>query len=153
MGNRGWGQFIELCLCRSFLLMLFPGTSVGSHPRGAILHELLQLSRFHGVQSFRNRLLQCGSPMGPQNLTENLLPHELLSTGRSSWQQPSLVWALHGLHQDDLPHQGLFHGMQGILCSGAWSTPPFFFSHFGAPGLFLSHFSSLLTAVQHFALY
>jgi len=34
---------------------------------------------FHRVQSFRNRLLQRGSPMGSQALSGNLLQHGLLS--------------------------------------------------------------------------
>ncbi|KAK4830119.1 hypothetical protein QYF61_008546, partial [Mycteria americana] len=35
---------------------------------------------------------------------------------------------LHGLQGDSLPHHGLHHGLQGNLCSGAWSTssPSFF---------------------------
>jgi len=54
----------------------------------------------HGVQSFRSRLLQCGSPVGSQALPANLLQRGLLSPRvRRSWQEPapsrghSLPWA------------------------------------------------------------
>jgi len=61
------------------LLTLFPGSNVRSLSWEAVLHKLLQCEFFplaaasmncpivcpsHGVQSFRNRLLQCGSPKG-----------------------------------------------------------------------------------------
>ncbi|KAK4826200.1 hypothetical protein QYF61_006144 [Mycteria americana] len=39
---------------------------------------------------------------------------------------------LHGLQGDSLPHHGLHHGLQGNLCSGAWSTSsPSFFTGLG----------------------
>ncbi|KAK4825500.1 hypothetical protein QYF61_000013 [Mycteria americana] len=70
----------------------------------------------HGVQFFRNRLLQCGSPMGSQVLPEILLQCRLFSMGHSSCQEPTPVWALHGMQ---LPSghfrqlwQGVFHGLQ-----------------------------------------
>jgi len=50
----------------------------------------------HGVQSFRNSLLQHGSPMGSQALPANLLQHELLSPwGHRSYQELVQVWAVH----------------------------------------------------------
>ena len=137
---------------------------------------------FHRVQSFRNRLLQCGSPTGSQVLPANLLQCGLLSLHRATgparsllqhWlpmgSQPPLgihlLWRgvlhrlqvdicstvnLHGLQGDSLPHHGLPHGLQGNLCSGAWSTSsPSFFPDLGVcrvVPLTYSH-SSLLTAV------
>jgi len=52
----------------------------------------------HGVQSFRNRLLQCGSLRGSQVLPANLLQLGLLSPQayRSS-QKPAPLTALHGV--------------------------------------------------------
>jgi len=44
-----------------------------SFPWAASLHELPQRGSFHRVQSFRNRLLQRGSPTGSQALSVNLL--------------------------------------------------------------------------------
>ena len=52
---------------------------------------------------------------------------------------------LHGLPGDSLPHHGLPHGLQGNLCSGAWSTSsPSFFTDLGvcrAVSLTYSHSS------------
>jgi len=109
---------------------------------------------FHGVQSFRNRLLQCGSLRGSQVLPANLLQCGLFSpcVHRPCWEPaqvqnshgvtasfgcihllcrgvfPGLqvkicsITDLHGLQGHSLPHHGLQHGLQGNLCSGAWST-------------------------------
>jgi len=52
----------------------------------------------HGVQSSRNRLLQCGSPRGSQALSANLLQRGLLSPwGHRSWQEPTPTWVPHGV--------------------------------------------------------
>lgn len=67
-----------LLLCLSFLLMLFPCSSMGSIPQETVFCELLQHESFHTVQSFRNDLLQCRSPTGSQVLPENLLHCGLL---------------------------------------------------------------------------
>lgn len=65
------------------LLTLFPSSRMGSLPwetafykllqheslpQAAILHKLLQHGLLLRVQLFKNRLLQCGSPMGSQVL-------------------------------------------------------------------------------------
>ncbi|KAK4830649.1 hypothetical protein QYF61_012492 [Mycteria americana] len=90
---------------------------------------------FHGVQSFRNRLLQHGSPAGSQ-----VLPAKLLQCGLPMGSQPPLgihllqrgvlhglqvhicsTVNLHGLQGDSLPHRGLLHKLQGNLCSGTCS--------------------------------
>ncbi|KAK4810770.1 hypothetical protein QYF61_007744, partial [Mycteria americana] len=85
---------------------------------------------FHGVQSFRNRLLQCGSPTGSQVLPANLLQHGLLcmrlqvlpgayaSTGfqgiTASFKRTHLLWRgdLHRLQVDICSTVDL-HGLQG----------------------------------------
>jgi len=105
----------------------------------------------HGVQSFRNRLLQRVSPTGSQALPANLLWCGLLSS-----QGHSLLWVstcstvdLHGLQGDSLPHHGLLHGLQGYLCSGAWSTSsPSFFTDLGVCRAVLSHILTLSPAAK-----
>jgi len=128
----------------------------------------------HRVQSFRNRLLQRGSPMGLQALPENLLLCVLLSPWVSrSWQEPAparaphgvtasfrhppaLVWGpfhrlqvdicssveLHGLQEDNLPHHGLHHKLQGKALRSAissTSSPPLSSLTLVSAELFLSH--------------
>jgi len=52
----------------------------------------------HRVPSFRNRLLQRGSPTGPQALPANLLQRGLVSPwGHKSWQEPAPARAPHGV--------------------------------------------------------
>ncbi|KAK4827158.1 hypothetical protein QYF61_015112 [Mycteria americana] len=146
---------------------------------------------FHEVQSFRNRLLQRGSPTGSQVLPANLLQRGILSPWiHRSCQRPALAWAshgvtasfgihllwcgvLHGLQVDicstinpmgcrgtSLPHHGLHHGLQGNLCSGAWSTstPPssltlvsaeLFLSHTLTPLLWLPFHSSFFPLLKY----
>ncbi|KAK4832521.1 hypothetical protein QYF61_023853 [Mycteria americana] len=45
-GNGGCGQFITRCLCCSFLLTLFPCSSMRSLPWETVLHERLQCESF-----------------------------------------------------------------------------------------------------------
>jgi len=102
------------------LLTLFPCSSVGSLPRETVLHELLQLSPAYGVQSFRNRPLQFGTPMGSRPSSGI----HLLLRGVLHGLQVDICSTvdLHGLQGHSLPHHGLLYGLQGNLCSGAWST-------------------------------
>ncbi|KAK4819158.1 hypothetical protein QYF61_025949, partial [Mycteria americana] len=108
---------------------------------------------FHRVQSFRNRLLQFGSPMGVTSpaskpawaLLSTGPARSLLQLGLPRVSQPPsgihLLWRgvlhglqmdicstinLHGLQGHSLPHHGLHQGLQGNLCSGSCSTssPP-----------------------------
>jgi len=77
---------------------------------------------FHRVQSFRNRLLQHGSPTGSQVLPANLLWRGLLSSqGHRSWQDPAPVWASHGVTGSfgciHLPRRGVLTGLQVDICS------------------------------------
>lgn len=117
------------------------------------------MGHVHWVQSFRHGLLQGGLPTESQLLPEDLLlwgihsiSHRLqLPTGPSL---PSPVWGPpcaaggYELHcgppwtaGDSLRHHGPQHGLQGNLCSRAWSTscPPSL--TLVSARLFLSHFS------------
>ena len=86
--------FIMLCLCCSFLFMLFPCCSIGSRPQYTVLHELLQHGSFpqaaflqdctHGVQAFRKSLLQRESLMGHRSCQKNCS-----SVGSSPWTAAS----------------------------------------------------------------
>jgi len=110
-------------------------SNVGPSHGLQFLTNCSSVGAFHRVQSFRNRLLQCGSPTGSQ-----VLPANLLQPGLSTESQPPsgihLLWRailhglqvdicstmdLHGLQWDSLPHYGLLHGLEGNLCSGTWS--------------------------------
>ncbi|KAM9591174.1 uncharacterized protein ACIBXB_006073 [Morphnus guianensis] len=89
------------------------------------------MGSFHRVQSFRNRLLQRGSPTGPQVLPENLLQHGLLSMGCSSCQElapargspwaagsfrahlPALAWGPPQAAGWDICSTVDLHGLQG----------------------------------------
>jgi len=76
----------------------------------------------HRVQSFRNRLLQRGSPTGSQALPANLLWRGLLSPWvHRSWQEPAPVWAPHrvtaSFRHPPAPVWGPFHGLQVDICS------------------------------------
>ena len=77
---------------------------------------------FHGMQSFSNRLLQRGSPMGSQALPANLLQRGLLSSrGHRSCQEPAPVWPSHvvtaSFRHPHAPAWGPFHGLQVEFCS------------------------------------
>jgi len=76
----------------------------------------------HRVQSFRNRLLQRGSPTGSQALPANLLQPGLLSPRvYRSWQKPAPAWVPHGVtvsfRHPPAPAWGPFHGLQVDICS------------------------------------
>ena len=160
------------------LLTLCPCFSTGSLPKETVFQELLQHESIpqaailhkilHGVQCFRNRLLQLGSPAGSQVLPANLLQHRLptgsqppsgtpcSSVGSSlgcRWGICSPV-GLHGC-SDSLPHHGLLHGLQRNLCSGAWSTScPSIFTDLGVcrvVALIYSHFFQLLHLYRFFS--
>jgi len=83
----------------------------------------LSVGPSHGMQSFRNRLLQCGSPTGSQALPANLIRRGLLSPQvRRSWQEPAAARAPHRVtasfrHPPALAW-GPFHRLQWI------SAPP-----------------------------
>ena len=120
-GNRGCSQFITLCLCCSFLLMLFPccrGSPLGSQ---ALPENMLQ----HGLLSPQgHRSCQEPAPAwAPHGLTASF-GHPLVPVRgppRAAVEICSTV-DLHGLQGHSLPHPGLLHGLRGNLCSGTWST-------------------------------
>ncbi|KAK4831466.1 hypothetical protein QYF61_017714 [Mycteria americana] len=77
---------------------------------------------FHRVQSFRNRLLQRGSPTGSQVLPANLLQHGVLSLHGVTGPARSLLQ--HGLPMGSQPPSGIhllqcgvLHGLQVDICS------------------------------------
>jgi len=93
---------------------------------------------FHGVQSFRNGLLQCGCPRGSQALPANLLQCGLLSLHGSAGPGRSLLQhrAPHGVtasfRHPPAPVWSPFHGLQVDICStrdcrkqpaSPWSSP------------------------------
>lgn len=96
---------------------------------------------FHNVQSFRNRLIQCGFPMNSQMLPENLLqlgvsfsvetqepaPEPVSHHDKASFKQIHLLQCgiLHGLGSDSLPHHCLHQRLQKNLSSCSWSTCSF----------------------------
>jgi len=96
---------------RGGFLLLFPCSSVGCIPLETVLHELLQhesshglqlftnysiIGLFQGVQSFRNRVFQHGSPTGSQVLPGNLLQCGLLCRWvHRSCQEPATVRTSH----------------------------------------------------------
>lgn len=83
----GTVQFITGCLCCSFLTLFCSSTG-----------------HFSRVQSFRNRMIQCGFPVESQVLPANLYQYEFPMRS-----QPSL-----GIH---LLQQRVFHGLRVDLCS------------------------------------
>lgn len=121
--------------------MLFPCSSVGSHPRETVLHKFHYCGSFPWV-SVLHELLQCGWGILLQEETVPVwCPYKV--TGASTWGlhglQPlsGLIYllchgVLHGLQGDNLHHYGLHHGLQGNLCSRAWTTSsPSFFTDLG----------------------
>jgi len=142
-GNGGCGQFITCCLYRSVLLKgRIPHTlprlqregpshrrqfsmkfSNVSPSRGLqLFKDCPRVGPFHGVQSFRNRLLQCGSPTGSQALPANLLQHGILSPQvRRPWQEPTPSWAPPGVtasfRRPPALAWGPLHGLQVEICS------------------------------------
>lgn len=90
---------------------------------------------FHGIQPFRNRVLQCGYPTGPQILPANL--PQRVSHGDTAFFR-------------NAPAQcGLLQGLQGNLCSTAWSSScPYFCTSLGSAGLFLLYSHPSLFQLQ-----
>ena len=157
MGGRGCSEFITRCFCCSFvlrgrtphtLLLLQCGVPPTGDSPPRIFSDMspshgLQLfpncssmCHFYRVQSFRNRLLQRGSPTGSQVLPANLLQRGLFfpqdlsgacSTTSFPWG-PSLLQAhppalvvLHGLQVEICSTVNL-HGLQGTAAS-PWAAP------------------------------
>ena len=88
-----------------------------SLPWATVLHELLQCSLSHGVQTFRSKLLQHGSPTGSQVLPANLPWRGLLSPRvHRSCQDPAPAWASHRVTASfgclHLLRRGFLRGLQ-----------------------------------------
>ena len=92
MGNGGCGQFITLCLCRSFLITLCLCSSVGSLPREAVLHKLLQHESFPWA-AVLHKLLQCGSLPQGAVFQEQAAPVWVPLWVTSSASKPTPAWA------------------------------------------------------------
>lgn len=60
MGNCGYGQFITLCVCQSFLLMLFPCSHMESLPQDTVLDNFLPYGPFP-QDAVLKELVKCGS--------------------------------------------------------------------------------------------
>ncbi|KAM9599800.1 uncharacterized protein ACIBXB_003644 [Morphnus guianensis] len=87
-------------------------------------------SSLHASAGPARSLLQRGVPTGSQPP----LGTHLLRRGDLPGLQVEICSTvdLHGLQGDSLPHRGLPHGLQGNLCSGAWSiSSPSFFTDLG----------------------
>ena len=110
------------------------------------------VSSLHGSTGPARNLLQRGLPTGSQRPWG--IP--LLRCGVLHGLQVDICSTvnLHGLQGDSLPHHGLPHGLQGNLCSGAWSTSsPSFFTDLGVcrvVSLTYSHSSLQLQFVVQF---
>jgi len=91
-GERGCGLFITR-LCCSFLLILFPCSSVWSHPWETVLHELLQCEYFPQA-AVLHELLQHGSfPWSAVILQEQAAPVWVPHRVRSPSRKPGPAWA------------------------------------------------------------
>lgn len=147
-GKRSSGQFITFHLCHSFLLMLFPWSSMGPLPQMQFFKNCSSLGPFHRVQSFRNRLLQCGFPMH-----------------HSSCQEPALAKALRRLQLPSGHIHLLWHWVLPQLQCGSllhcgppwaatpWSSPQAAGMHFHLflphwPWCVPGHFSYFLTPLS-----
>ncbi|KAK4827032.1 hypothetical protein QYF61_013166 [Mycteria americana] len=117
-----------------------------SFPRGAVLQEQTAPAWVpHRVTSPASKPAPAWAPLSiaPQVLPGTCLLQRGLPTGSQPPSGIHLLWHgvghglqmdicstinPHGLQGDSLPHHGLHQGLQGNLCSGAWSTssPSFF---------------------------
>jgi len=90
-----------------------------------LLMNYSSLGHFPGVQSFRNRLFQLGSPTGSQVLPANLLQHGLLalheSTGPSRLQCGLSMGSQPPLDAPTYAGVGFSTGC-GWICAPAWTS-------------------------------
>jgi len=131
------GGLLTLCPCSSVKSLsretvLHRLLQCESFPWAAALHELPQHRSFHGVQSFRNRLLQCGSSRGHKPCQKTCCSvgsslHGSTGPGRSLLKRglPKKSQLPSGIHllQREVPSMGYWwisappcvdlHGLQG----------------------------------------
>jgi len=164
------GGLLTLCPCSSmgslpWETVLHELLQREPFPRAAALHELLQHGCPTGSQALPANLLQCEllSPQVHRSCQEPAparAPHRVTASFR---HPPAPAWGpfhglqveicstmdLHGLQGSNLPHHGLRHGLQGNLCSSAWSTgsSPSSLTLVSAE-LFLSHRLTPLSQLQ-----
>jgi len=108
---------------------------------------------FHRVQSFRNSCSPADPPWAAVPARKRA--PEWVPLHRPQLQEPALAHALHGcslLHgistgcSVEVFHHDVLQGLQGNLCSGAWSTSsPSFFTHLGVHRAVSHTFSSRLS--------
>lgn len=143
-GNGSYSQFIACWQCCSFLLMLFPCSSVRSYPKDTVFHKLHQCGYFLQaavLQEFlkcgtlpRTAVLEEWTAPGSQVLSEDLLWH-VLSMGfgflQSTWTCSSIGSSIAAEWISTPPWTSmwgttldLYHGLQQNVCSGTWSTTP-----------------------------
>jgi len=101
-------------------------SNMGPSHRLQLFTKHSSVGPFHGVQSFRNRLLWCGSPVGSQALPANLLQHGLLSPQvHRSCQEPAPTWCPQRVTASSgciyLLRCGLFHRVQWIFAQ-LWTS-------------------------------
>lgn len=155
-------KFARVHLCCSFLLTLFPCSTMGSLPWDAVLQELLQRGTFPWV--VHQECLQHGSHRQGTVHKEQTAPAWSLLHGPqllvgccsctgSPWAAassgtypPAVAWSPPGL-------QGNSVVVSMVLCSSAWNiSSPSFFTYIGACRVFFLVFSflSLTAAAEHF---
>jgi len=104
MANGDYNQFITLCFSFPSSSPCSPAPAWGLSHRIHFFRDCSNKGTFHGVQSFRHKLLQCGYAMG-----------------HSSCQDTASAWALHRLQLPSghvhLLWCGFFHGLQVDICS------------------------------------
>jgi len=149
-GNGICGQFTTCHLCCCFLLILFPCSSMGSHPweivlrkllqcvsclQAAVLHELLHHVSFLWGTVLQEQTDPVWVPHGVTSPASKHAPawaalstgpaRTLLQRGLSMGSRPpsgiTLLW--HGILPRLQVHSLPHHGLlHRLLCSGTWST-------------------------------
>ena len=97
----------------------------GSFPWDAVLHEQITLVWVpHRVSGPARNLAPAWSPLhGTTSPARSLLQHGLSTGSQPLWAHaPTLAWGPSQAAGGYQLHHGLLHGLQGNLCSGAWST-------------------------------
>lgn len=108
-------HILPLSQCRVFPIecKFIQTSKMCSSQRLQIFRNCSIVGPFHKVQFFRNRLLQHGYPRGEVSWQKSAI-YGLLSMGKSSYQEPSPGWALHGVTENRcLLLCGTLHGLQG----------------------------------------
>ena len=106
------------------LLILFTScSSVGPLQGYKSCHQTCSSvgSSLHGATGPARSLLQRGLPTGSQPPSDTFTCAGVGSSSMGCRWRSALPWTSMGARRS-LAHHGLHHGLQGNLCSGAWST-------------------------------